>query len=235
MARFKAGDLVVCVDNGGCQHLSTGKQYEVARGSGNYIEVCDDSGRTGVCYFSYRFKLPEPFVVDGCVKCVNATGSDLTEGRFYTVRDITDGGALILHGNDSRPYRRDRFELADNSEWVKQTIREKDAAQKEFEAKTLTIESADLVTLSPPVNPAGWDIEIDDSNPASPAVRMRRRSFQVGDTIAAVESLCIAPWTMMANTQWIVSHVSPDGRIRVIGVHACLPVEKFRLVKRADQ
>lgn len=191
MAKFKAGDLAVCVNvdrNFGCidfGELTKGKPYVVKKISGNdVVHVVNNKGHE---FGYYECRFAPAFAVDGCVKCVNATASDLTEGRFYTVRDITGGGALILHGNDSRPYRHDRFELADNSEWVKQAIREKDAAQKEFEAKTLTIESVDLVTLSPPVNPAGWDIEIDDSNPASPAVRMKRREFKVGDRVSHLE------------------------------------------------
>lgn len=176
MSKFKVGDTVRCVD-GTCPYfLDYGATYTVEAVSSESVFVTDRNG--SFCPF-YKSRFELEFTPDCAVECTNATGSDLTEGRFYTVREITDGGALILHGSDSRPYRRDRFALADNSEWVSQTIRERDAARTEFEAKTLTIESCDTITMSPPNHNSGWDVEIDHTtNPMSPTVKLKKRSFR---------------------------------------------------------
>ncbi|CAB4191810.1 hypothetical protein UFOVP1229_151 [uncultured Caudovirales phage] len=203
MAKFKAGDRVVCVnDNGQSTDINS-------------------------------YSCPSE-ISNGCVKCVNATGSDLTEGRFYTVRDITDGGALVLHGNDSRPYRRDRFELADNSEWVSQTIREKDAARKEFDAKTLTIETCDTLTVSPPNHNSGWDVEIDHTtNPMSPTVKLKKRMFQLGDTVSPTEVINMPPWILPIESALTVRAIYADGYVSLGSIPDRVPSHKLRLAERA--
>lgn len=189
MAKFKAGDRVRCINPK--NDIFSRREYTVVDYyDEDLVRIEMPSGKVDL-YFEWRFELVSPrvFTVDCTVRCIDATGSDLIEGRFYTVQDITGGGALVLHalGQSRIPYRPDRFVLATSGDWVAQTIRDKDAAQEKMLSESvgspLTIKTLDECSASPCVNPAGWDIEIIDGWSSMPTVKFKKRAFKKGDRV----------------------------------------------------
>lgn len=112
MGKFKIGDRVRCIDDGGTDCVKSGQEYDVADVDGPYIYVREDGEEHGM--YAYRFELVAPPL-------------KIESGKFYRTRDGRKVGPMESDNwGDGYPWTDGERWYSGNGAWIESEESEHD-------------------------------------------------------------------------------------------------------------